>query len=128
MNSESARAAANIIWGSWESGERLRQLPDGCRPRNLEEGYAVQAMLEEVSGYGGVGWKIAATNVTGQRHIGVEGPIGGRLLAGKVVSGDGPVPMAGSHTRRPRMLCGSEPWVRGPRVRSTVGRASSSLV
>ena len=99
MNSESARAAANIIWGSWESGERLRQLPDGCRPRNLEEGYAVQAMLEEVSGYSGVGWKIAATNVTGQRHIGVEGPIGGRLLAGKVVSGDGPVPMAGNLMR-----------------------------
>jgi 2-keto-4-pentenoate hydratase len=51
-------------------------------------------MPEEVSGCARLGWKIAATNVTGQKHIGVEGPIGGRLLDTKVVSGDGPVPMA----------------------------------
>ena len=72
MNSENARTAANILWGSWKSGQRLRQLPDGCRPRTLGEGYVVQAMLEEVSGCASLGWKIAATNVTGQKHIGVD--------------------------------------------------------
>jgi len=99
MNDEKARAAARIIWASWESGKRLRQLPDGCRPRSMEEGYAVQAMLQEVSGCASLGWKIAATNVTGQKHIGVDGPIGGRLLATKVVKGDGLVPMTGNLMR-----------------------------
>ena len=94
MNSERARAAATIIWASWESGQRLRQLPGSCRPRSVEEGYDVQAMLEEMSGCTSLGWKIAASNVTGQKHIGVDGPIGGRLLAAKLVDGDGLVPMA----------------------------------
>ena len=93
-NNESARAAAAIIWASWQSGQRLEQLPERCRPRTLAEGYAAQAMLEEAADCASLGWKIAATNVTGRRHIGVDGPIAGRLLAAKLVDGDAPVPIA----------------------------------
>ena len=93
-NEQSARAAASLIWASWQSGQRLEQLPEHCRPRTLAEGYAAQAMLEEVSGSASVGWKIAATNVTGRRHIGVDGPIAGRLLSARIVRGDEPVPIA----------------------------------
>lgn len=99
MSDARARAAAEAIWASWERGRVLRELPADCRPSSLEEGYAAQAMLEEVSGCASVGWKIAATNVTGQRHIGVDGPIGGRLLNARVVSGDAPVPIGGNHMR-----------------------------
>jgi 2-keto-4-pentenoate hydratase len=99
MNNEKAREAADILWSSWESGNRMRELPDGCRPRSMEEGYASQAVLEEVSGCARLGWKIGATNVTGQKHIGVDGPIAGRLLTSKVLSGGGPVPMAGNLMR-----------------------------
>jgi 2-keto-4-pentenoate hydratase len=99
MSDQRARAAAEAIWASWECGQRLEQLPDSCRPRSLEEGYAAQAMLEEVSGSAAIGWKIAATNVTGQRHIGVHEPLGGRLLAVKVAPGDAPIPVADNHMR-----------------------------
>ena len=94
-----ARAAAEAIWAAWQRGQRLEELPESCRPRTLRDGYAAQAMLEEVSGCRRVGWKIAATNVTGQQHIGVNGPIGGRLLTGKVVSGETAVPIAGNAMR-----------------------------
>ena len=97
MDRERARAAAELIWDSWERGVRLRELPPGCRPASLAEGYAAQAMLEEVSGSPALGWKIAATNVTGQRHIGVDGPIGGRLLAARVIRDGSPVPFADNH-------------------------------
>lgn len=99
MSPENARAAAEMIWDSWERGQRLRDLPEGCRPRDLQEGYAAQAFLEEVSGSRCLGWKIAATNVTGQRHIGVDGPIGGRLLAARVVGEGRAVPCAHNHMR-----------------------------
>lgn len=99
MSDARARAAAEAIWASWERGQVLRELPADCRPTSLEEGYAAQAMLEEVSGSARVGWKIAATNVTGQRHIGVDGPIGGRLLQAGMVGSDAPVPIAGNHMR-----------------------------
>ncbi len=99
MSDQRARAAAEAIWASWERGQRLERLPDSCRPRSIEEGYAAQAMLEEVSGSSSVGWKIAATNVTGQRHIGVQQPLGGRLLAVRVAKGDAPIPVADNHMR-----------------------------
>jgi 2-keto-4-pentenoate hydratase len=94
-----ARAAAEAIWASWERGQLLEQLPESCRPRSLEDGYAAQAMLEEVSGSCAVGWKIAATNVTGRRHIGVDEPLGGRLLAARVTRGERAVPIADNHMR-----------------------------
>jgi 2-keto-4-pentenoate hydratase len=99
MSDERARAAAEAIWESWERGQRLEQLPESCRPRSLEEGYAAQSMLEEVSGSSGIGWKIAATNITGQRHIGVDEPLAGRLLAVRVARGDAPLPIADNHMR-----------------------------
>lgn len=89
-----ARQAAELIWSSWESGRRLEALPGTCRPGTMAEGYAAQAWLETVSGSRALGWKIAATNVTGQRHIGVDGPIAGRLLAARVVDGEDAVPFA----------------------------------
>jgi 2-keto-4-pentenoate hydratase len=92
---DKARAAAASIWSAWERGQRLEQLPASCRPATLVEGYAAQAMLEAVSGCASRGWKIAATNVSGQRHIGVDGPIGGRLLADKLMRrGASAVPIA----------------------------------
>lgn len=99
MSRERALAAAEAIWDSWKRGRRLAALAESCRPRTMHEGYAAQAMLEEVSGSPVVGWKIAATNITGQRHIGVDGPIGGRLLAVRVSRDDAPVPFADNHMR-----------------------------
>jgi 2-keto-4-pentenoate hydratase len=40
----------------------------------------VQAEVARLSGQGIFGWKIAATSAAGQKHIGVEGPLAGRLL------------------------------------------------
>lgn len=99
MRPESARAAAELIWDSWQHGRRIVGLPESCRPSSMQEGYAAQAMLEVVSGSPSLGWKIAATNVTGQRHIGVDGPIGGRLLAARVVGDERPVPVGDNHMR-----------------------------
>ena len=39
------------------------------------EGYAIQAMLANLSGQGIDGWKIAATSRAGQAHIAVDGPL-----------------------------------------------------
>ncbi len=45
------------------------------------------------------GWKIAATSSSGQRHIGVDGPMAGRLLAQRSFRGGAEVPLAGSLMR-----------------------------
>ena len=77
--------AATLLWDAWKQGARIRSLPDQCRPRDRAEGYAIQAELVRLSGQRVAGWKIAATSVAGQRHINVDGPLAGPLLANRLV-------------------------------------------
>jgi 2-keto-4-pentenoate hydratase len=56
-------------------------LPEAIRPNTRAEGYAIQALLEKTSAKPLYGWKIAATSKAGQKHINVDGPLAGRLLA-----------------------------------------------
>lgn len=78
------REAADLLWDCWQNGRRLESIPEDIRPRTREEGYAVQALLEDHSAAPLFGWKIAATSKAGQAHINVTGPLAGRLLAEKV--------------------------------------------
>ena len=77
--------AATLLWDAWTQGARIRSLPEDCRPRDRTEGYAIQAELVRLSGQRVAGWKIAATSVAGQRHINVDGPLAGPLLANRLV-------------------------------------------
>ena len=43
-----------------------------------------------------VGWKIAATSAAGEKHIGVDGPLAGPLLANRVLKDDSIVPLDGN--------------------------------
>ena len=86
MTKQSWQEAAELIWHIWQKGDKLAALPQKCRPQSLEDGYTIQAELSRVSGQPVFGWKIAATNPTGQAHIGVDGPIAGRLLASQILT------------------------------------------
>ena len=43
-----------------------------------------------------VGWKIAATSDAGQKHIGVDGPLAGPLLANRVLENGATIPLDGN--------------------------------
>jgi 2-keto-4-pentenoate hydratase len=83
-NEERAQAASDMLWSLWQEGGRIAVLPEDLRPGTRAEAYAVQALLERRSKSALFGWKIAATSRAGQQHIGVDGPIAGRLLAERV--------------------------------------------
>jgi len=93
MSSQSTQAAEQL-WNAWQQGQKLAELPAALKPQTLAEGYAIQACLPAVAGQVVKGWKIAATNPTGQAHIGVDGPIAGRLLASRVLPAGAQVSMA----------------------------------
>ncbi len=88
MNSVDLERASITLRTAWRNGQVLDALPLGCRPTTRNDGYKVQAVLEGHSGKPLFGWKIAATSDAGQRHIGVDGPMAGRLL-GEQVREDG---------------------------------------
>lgn len=97
LNQEWTKKAADLIYEHWQIGEQMTALPDELRPGSREEGYAVQAHLEGKSARPLFGWKIAATSEGGQRHIGVDGPLAGRLLAERVIAPGTAPTLRGNH-------------------------------
>ena len=95
-NSMRFQAASDLLFDHWSKGRRLDTLPDDLRPASRQEGYAIQSCLEARSGQPLFGWKIAATSAAGQAHIGVDGPLAGRLLAERVLP-DGATATFGSN-------------------------------
>ncbi len=84
MELAQAKEASELLIGHWRKGTTLAVLPPSLRPKTRAEGYLIQAHLESLSAKPLFGWKIAATSLAGQRHIAVDGPLAGRLLAERV--------------------------------------------
>lgn len=77
--------AAAHLYPLWQHKTRGLNLPEAIRPRDRIEGYRVQQAVAERHGVSVAGWKIAATSIEGQKHIGVDGPLAGRLFADRVL-------------------------------------------
>jgi 2-keto-4-pentenoate hydratase len=99
LDPSQARAAAALLVRHWEAGTRLDALPEPLRPRTRAEGYAIQSHFMEHTRAPLFGWKIAATSLAGQRHVQVDGPMAGRLLAEKVLEDGSTVSLANSNMR-----------------------------
>jgi len=81
MDLERQRAACAILYQHWREGTRLDSLPPDLHPTDRNDAYQMQSCIEAYSTHPLMGWKIAATSSAGQAHIGVDGPLAGRLLA-----------------------------------------------
>ena len=88
--------AAAILWRHWQHRTRIDALPPDCRPVDRAAGYSAQREIVNCSGQQVVGWKIAATSAAGQKHIGVDGPLAGPLLANRVLPDGATVSLDGN--------------------------------
>ena len=85
MNTSTFQKAAELVWQHRQSGLPMPAFPSQCRPSSRKEGYAVQHTLNTLNGQPLAGWKIAATSQAGQQHIGVSGPLVGRIFSPCVI-------------------------------------------
>src|SRR5450755_473810 len=92
-------AASQTLHDHWRAGTKLGGLEAPQRPGDRAEGYAIQAGIENYTTKTLFGWKIAATSAAGQRHINVDGPMAGRILAETVIPDGGTASMAGNEMR-----------------------------
>ncbi|NTB97345.1 hydratase [Agrobacterium tumefaciens] len=92
MDIDNIRAAASMLNKLWSEGRRVVELPVALRPETRDQGYEIQAHVESMSRLPLFGWKIAATSLAGQKHIGVDGPLAGRLLVERVFSDGQEIP------------------------------------
>lgn len=91
--------ASKTLHDHWRAGTKLAGLEMSLRPHDRSEAYAIQAAIENHSTQSLFGWKIAATSEAGQKHINVEGPMAGRILAETVIPDGGTAAMAGNEMR-----------------------------
>ncbi|MBN9221257.1 MAG: hydratase [Mesorhizobium sp.] len=99
MDIATVKAASALLVRHWEEGTVLEKLPGALRPKTRMEGYLIQAQIESISKSPLFGWKIAATSAAGQKHIAVDGPLAGRLLAEKVHEDGDVIPFGGNRMR-----------------------------
>lgn len=81
MHADQIHQAVGQLLPAWRAHDRLDSLALECRPQTRAEAYRLQQALFEATEEPALGWKIAATSQAGQQHIGVSGPLAGRLSA-----------------------------------------------
>lgn len=87
MTPEQARDAARALLEARRDHRTIDAIPEGCRPRTVDEGYAVQDALVALEACPVVGWKLGATTPYWQRRASLSEPMAGRLLAPAVHHG-----------------------------------------
>src|SRR5476651_1446912 len=99
LDRDQIEAASRALHDHWRAGTKLAGLEAPQRPGDRAEGYAIQAGIENYTTKTLFGWKIAATSEAGQKHINVDGPMAGRILADTVIPDGGTASMAGNEMR-----------------------------
>lgn len=99
ITADAACVASDLIWRLWDAGEAIARLPAELAPETRVDGYAIQSGLSLKTKRGLVGWKIAATSKAGQSHIGVDGPLAGRLIAERTVTSGQTLSFRGNRMR-----------------------------
>ena len=96
---DQAAAAARLLISNDEQGTRIQTLPRDIAPSSRAEAYRAQAHWLARSAKPQAGWKIAATSVAGQKHIGVDGPLAGIYIAERAVKSGGAIPFGNNHMK-----------------------------
>ncbi|MCP2091681.1 UNVERIFIED_ORG: 2-keto-4-pentenoate hydratase [Paraburkholderia sediminicola] len=96
MNRERLRTAAQILKNGSDSRKTITELPSDVRPLNKAAAYDIQREYGQISNLTIAGWKIAATGLAGQKHIGVVRPIAGLVFEDQILAQGSTVSLSGS--------------------------------
>lgn len=94
-----AKKASDILIGHWQNGTTLAELPSNLRPTSIAQGYEIQSHIKRVTTSPLWGWKIAATSIHGQKHINVDRPLAGHILAERVTPYGEKVPLGSNRMK-----------------------------
>lgn len=81
MNNPVDSIASSFV-EAWQFDRHIENLP--AKVEDLDQAYMVQERFTSMRGVQTCGWKIAATNIAGQKHINVTHPLAGRLFVDRI--------------------------------------------
>lgn len=87
-----------------ETMRTIPELPDGLRPRDLDEAYAIQDALHVAGAWDVGALKVGCTSLAAQEALGVHEPIGGRVPTGALFGDGVTLPLADFH-HQPLLEC-----------------------
>jgi len=99
MSDPETKPLAQQLFTAWQGFHQLPALPDALRLQTRPQGYLAQHALWQACQEPSYGWKIAATSAAGQKHIGVSGPLAGRLLPSRRLAAGDAVSLRGNVMR-----------------------------
>lgn len=99
MSDFDLKSASDTLWECWRAGGVIDGLIAPMWPADRAEGYAIQALIMAHTAKPLFGWKIAATSGAGQKHINVDGPLAGRILAERLVAKGSEVKLGSNRMR-----------------------------
>lgn len=85
--------AAKLLSDAWESGQLLDSIPEGVRPRTLDQGYDVQDSMIALIGEPVVGWKLGVGSQKAKSAANLSRAIAGRVLKSRLFHSGNAVPM-----------------------------------
>jgi 2-keto-4-pentenoate hydratase len=80
MQSREVRRAASIFIDAGRERNWIAAIPGALQPQTIEEAYAVQDAIVEMSGRTACGWKVGCTSRQTQTLLGADQPIAGRVF------------------------------------------------
>lgn len=82
MTTQTVEHAAQALYTARVKRTRIDNIPDGCRPASVDEGYRIQDHLMTLLGQRVYGWKIGATSQKARDFVGIEdASLRARMLA-----------------------------------------------
>lgn len=79
MTPEAIERAAQTLLAARQGGYKIRDLPEDCRPRTVEDGYAIQDALIALMGRPTSGWFLVFTSPSMQQAHRISSPQYGRM-------------------------------------------------
>ena len=99
LSENQVHGASDRLFHHWQDGRCMTALPQRMRPSTPAEGYAIQVLLDPQDRWASVRLEDRRDSLAGQVHIGVDGPLAGRLLREKVFSDGAHLSLTGSTMR-----------------------------
>src|SRR5262245_61291103 len=81
MSPAAIQEAVELLIAARGDHRQLAAFPESCRPRDFDDGYAIQDALVSAWSVPVAGYKIGCTSDEAQKMLGAPGPFPGRVFA-----------------------------------------------
>lgn len=97
LNSAAIDKAARFLVEARRARRLMEAIPEDCRPQGFDDAVAIHEAVARLLGAKTVGWKAGFSSPKQMNELGIDAPLGGRLLESAVVTSPAVLPAQRYH-------------------------------